>query len=91
MPYQRDEADVSVPAVTGQDSAVDGGGIGVFGTSAKGFGVKGSAEGTAVFGESRNGWMGVYGHTTSEAGGAGVMGEAVGTGVYGKSSTSHTA
>jgi hypothetical protein len=82
-------ADANVPAVTGEDSAADGGGIGVFGTSAKGFGVKGSAEGTGVFGESRNGWMGVYGHSTSEVGGAGVMGEAVGTGVYGKSSTSN--
>ena len=40
--------DVSVPAVTGGDSAVDGGGIGVFGTSAKEFGVKGSAEGTGA-------------------------------------------
>jgi hypothetical protein len=89
MAIHDSSADAAVPAVTGDDTSTDAGGIGVLGTSQAGFGVKGTAPGTGVFGESSGGWMGVYGHSTSENGGAGVMGEAVGVGTYGKSSTAH--
>src|SRR4029079_18002030 len=42
--------------------------------------------GTSVVGESQ-GWMGVFGKSSSTTGGHGVFGEAVGTGVAGVSAT----
>ena len=88
MAIRESTSDPATPAVVGQDDSDTGGGTGVLGVSVNGWGVHGQAQGTAVWGESLGGWMGVYGNTSSANGGAGVMGEAVGTGVYGKSSTS---
>jgi hypothetical protein len=89
MSISESTSDPATPAITGQDASEAGGGTGVLGISTNGWGVHGQAQGTAVFGESLGGWMGVYGNSSSVAGGAGVMGEAVGVGVYGKSSTSY--
>jgi hypothetical protein len=89
MSIHESSSDPAAPAVTGEDTSEQGGGSGVLGVSHNGWGVQGQAQGTAVYGESLGGWMGVYGHSSSANGGAGVMGEAVGVGVYGKSDTSY--